>query len=795
MFCGKCGKENVDATRFCIHCGADMTKSRPSSRKAPDTLDGVVTLGGAGGGPQYDTLDAAVTQGKEASVLAAQYRIVKKIGEGGMGVVYLAEDMELSNRQIAIKVLPPLLSRNIRAVENLRKEALTAIKLNHPNIIRLHGFHSDGDIKFLVMEYVDGQTLEESIVRSERGRMTVEEALPIAEKVAGALDYAHSQEPPVFHRDLKPSNVMISKKGRVKLLDFGIAREMKDSYTRVTGQETSGTIPYMSPQQINGDEPTADTDIYSLGATLYECLSGHTPFYTGDIRHQILNKKPPDIEGVPGHINRAVQAALAKNTQDRPQTATSLVQMLRQDAFGADKRPHIQTEPDEGTVTARIRQWVENRKADWKEDEWKDFALSLYDDGFATGMSQKKLETIRDHEKKAWIKADEARKAEEARIAEERRRAAEEAERKRREAEEARKRREEEQLFEEVKSSASITLCERYLKEYPNGRYDRKVCKILNGLKKQRSDRFKLARKVAIIVVVGSVGVYAGISVLRKIQSPGPSPSRKIARPSNSTQNSASKTTAPPSDSKRGKVVENSIDMKLVYVPADSFTMGSPSTEADRSSNEQQHPVRISKGFWMGQTEVTQAQWDAVMKTTVRQQRDKGNSSSPLRGEGPDYPMYYVSWIEARDFCERLSRLDGKDYRLPTEAEWEYACRAGSAGRYCFGDSDSGLDSYAWYSSNSGVSTHPVGEKNANTFGLYDMHGNVWEWCSDYYDSDYYSKSPASDPPGPSTGVSRVVRGGSWYDIPRNCRSAYRARYAPGHRTYGTGFRVVVLDF
>jgi serine/threonine protein kinase len=151
----------------------------------------------------------------------------------------------------------------------------------------------------------------------------------MAGQIAVALDYAHSRKPPVFHRDLKPSNIMISDDGTVKLLDFGIAREMKDSYTRVTGQDTSGTLPYMSPQQLMGARPDASMDIYSLGAVLYECFCGHTPFYTGDIRRQIEVKPVDNISGMPVEVNWALQKALAKESKERPKTAKELVELLK----------------------------------------------------------------------------------------------------------------------------------------------------------------------------------------------------------------------------------------------------------------------------------------------------------------------------------------------------------------------------------------------------------------------------------------------------------------------------------
>jgi len=213
----------------------------------------------------FDTLDNLSTNGGDdqaGKMLAGRYRIIRKLGEGGMGLVYLAEDTELENEKVAIKFIPPTLAGNVRAIKNLKKEAQTSRQLSHHNIVRLHDLHTDGHQKFLVMEYIEGKTLEQALTEKENDRFTLEELLPIAEQIAASLEYAHKRK--VLHRDIKPSNIMIAKDGSVKLLDFGIAREMKDSYTRVTGKETSGTLPYMSPQQLMGEPPTASMDIYSL---------------------------------------------------------------------------------------------------------------------------------------------------------------------------------------------------------------------------------------------------------------------------------------------------------------------------------------------------------------------------------------------------------------------------------------------------------------------------------------------------------------------------------------------------
>ena len=233
------------------------------------------------------------------------------------------------------------------------------------------------------------------------------------------------------------------------------------------------------------------------------------------------------------------------------------------------------------------------------------------------------------------------------------------------------------------------------------------------------------------------------------------------------------------------KEITNSVGMKLVLIPAGEFLMGSPDSDQDAQSFEKpQHRVRITQPFYLGMTEVTQGHYRAV------------TGQSPSQFKGPDeLPVENVSWEEAVAFCDKLNdrekgRLGGEHYRLPTEAEWEYACRAGSKTRYSFGDDEAGLGECAWFEGNSGGKTHRVGEKRPNAFNLNDMHGNVWEWCQDWYDDGYYGRSNDADPRGPTRAEARVDRGGGWGSSARLCQSANRGRIAPGDRSDRLGFRV-----
>jgi len=259
----------------------------------------------------------------------------------------------------------------------------------------------------------------------------------------------------------------------------------------------------------------------------------------------------------------------------------------------------------------------------------------------------------------------------------------------------------------------------------------------------------------------------------------------------------------------------NSIGMEFVLVPAGEFMMGSGESpddvvaksddmigESGRLTRQRseiiregvgqelpQHRVRITKPFFLGACEVTQGQYEAMM------------GKNPSHFKGPNNPVETVSWNDAQEFCKQLTQKDGANHLLPTEAQWEYACRAGTTTPFYMGETISteqaNYDGYWCYGAGKkgagrGATT-PVGTFSANPWGLYDMHGNVWEWCHDWLGEDYYAKSPAADPAGPGTGVCRVLRGGAWSFPPRFSRSSYRSSLAPKAAYFMVGFRVVVV--
>lgn len=225
-----------------------------------------------------------------------------------------------------------------------------------------------------------------------------------------------------------------------------------------------------------------------------------------------------------------------------------------------------------------------------------------------------------------------------------------------------------------------------------------------------------------------------------------------------------------------GVVITNTLGMRLVHVPSGEFKMGSPAGEPGRHEDEMRHGVRLARDFRLGATEVTQREWETVM-----------GGGNPSKVKGPNLPVTGVTWADATRFCARLSEKDGGRYRLPTEAEWERACRAGEDGAFSGGSPDE----VAWHLGNSGETPHSVGVLKPNAWGLHDMHGNAMEWCGDWY-QERLGRESAVDPSGPATGESRVARGGSFRHNARAARSAARQAITPSYQFDHLGFRVLM---
>ena len=652
MICPQCGARNPDDARVCAQCAVDFLDVRQTRRElAP------------------------------GDVLAHRYRIEKRLGRGGMGIVYLATDTSL-DIPVAIKVLDPTLARDTRAVLELKEEARIAMGLTHLNVMKVHQFEDQPDIKFLIMEYIDGPTLEELLLQSPGRKLPADAVVGYARQICEGLHYAHGRK--VWHRDIKPANLMVDPEGNVKITDFGTARVAKDSLTRVTGQDSAGTLLYMSPEQTRGKGADWRSDLYSLGVTLYELLSGRPPFHTGNIGHQILNETPEPLEGIPPRVNEIILKTLAKDKEQRWQSARELQAALAGKIEAeADRRPQAAEVKPQPKEPRKMQAWLVRHP---RQASTLALAILL---GVLLAV---------------WLVYSSQRDGGKSNVS----------------------------VGESAKSGNS-----------------------LDDTAKSPSTR-------------SDAGPADPTS---PTTTRSPSAHRAPARDAGPADPTSPTTTAPSTGVTSSSAIGGA-KFEFVRIPAGEFLMVSENGDADERPT---HRVRISRDFEMGKYEVTQAQWMAVM------------GDNPSHFKGSDLPVETVSWDATQTFIKQLNERDSKyQYRLPTEAEWEYAARAGSTGDYA-----GNLDAMAWYYTNSGNKTHPVGQKQPNAWGLYDMHGNVWEWCQDWYDSRYYSQSQAVDPQGPSAGSLRVPRGGGWNCGAVRCRSAFRSSNSPGARRAALGFRLV----
>ncbi len=606
----------------------------------------------------------------KGDVIAGRFDVQKKLGEGGMGRVFLVRDRNMENQLFALKYILPELAAAPGGIERLQKEAKNLDHLSdYTNIVRFYDLYNDGGRYFMKMEFADGGTLEQKMLdrEVEENPYTPEEILPWLEGIARGLDHAHGQEPPLVHRDLKPANIIFNGKGAPKILDFGIAKVLKTTMSKTTlSSASAGTVLYMSPEQIKRPRDICpQSDIYALGCIVYELLSGYPPFDAAVAHNSHVDTPPEPLEDVKKRVNEVVLRAMAKNPKNRFASAREFFESFREAA----------TQPDFATCP------VCGKAEDVERFICPDCGTE---------------EVCVTHRSKAGLcpECEKKRLAEEKRIAEEKRKEAE-----RKAAEEAR----------------------------------------IAAAKKAEQERLAAEKK------------------------------RK--------EEEERKRSATPGYLTNGPLPR----MKFAYIPAGSFMMGSPDSDEDSYSDEKpQHKVTLD-AFRMMTTPVTQAMWEKVM----------GENPSDFKGDSTR-PVENVSWDDIQEFLKKLNAMDrGKGYRLPTEAEWEYACRAGTTTKYWSGDSESDLARVGWYDKNSDDTTHPVGKKPANPWGLYDMHGNVWEWCEDWFDDDYYQRSPEKNPQGPDSGESRVLRGGSWCGGFRNCRAACRFWYLPLDRDDDYGFRVV----
>lgn len=614
------------------------------------------------------------------TILQSRYTIVGQLGHGGMGAVYEAKDNRIS-ASVALKETYAADDYTRNAFE---REAKMLANLTHEAFPRVMDYFAEGDGFYLVMELIRGKDLSE-LLEERNAPFETEQVLEWADQILDALEDLHSQD--IVHLDIKPSNLKLTPRGRIKLLDFGIAKGAAGDMTTLqstVGSMAAATLQYAPLEQVlradtnwlqmlcvNFSDKTlsildhgtdARSDIYALGATLYHLLTNTVPVnaptralsvWTG-----LADKLRPAHEinpKVSSSVSTALQKATEIDRERRPKSASEMRKMLAE----------VGNDEDEETIHASIERTpsilpptvVQDPKTQAAETEILDHNSPV---DFHQAVDKQEVETV--------------------------------------------------------------------------------VRVLPSNVNSKR-------RKIYASAVIGIFAVaLISLGLLFLIYGPTANKSRSMGNAPTSTT-------------------------ELANIPAGSFMMGS---DNGRPDEKPVHKVTISKPFLLGKYEVTQEEWQSVM----------GNNPSNFKN-CPKCPVEQVSWNDTQEFINKLNaKNDGFNYRLPTEAEWEYACRAGTKGDY-YGNPDS----IAWYISNSGNKTHPVGQKQPNAFRLYDMSGNVWEWCQDWQGS--YTDAAATDPVGPSNGESRILRGGSWeYYSAFFSRSSGRGGDSPSDRLSDRGFRV-----
>jgi serine/threonine protein kinase len=623
---------------------------------------------------------------------AGRYTILRELGQGGMGAVFLAHDKDL-DRDVALKI-PSLGNADDLFFKRFRREARVGAQFGHDvNICRILDVNQFDGVPYLTMDYVSGQTLSD-VIKDNSGGLPVPDAVRLVRTLAKSLGEVHSHG--IVHRDLKPSNIMIRSDGTPVLMDFGLARGETDEQM-TTG--VIGTPAYMSPEQAKGDTRivSPSTDIYSLGVILFESLTGHRPFEDSTARvllYRIVYDPPKPPTTLRGDLDPRLDAiclkAMAKSPGERFSTMAELTSELDRFLSAAGSPGGTTHRPASRSTRPRVLAGLVAMLA-------LGFLASGY---YLYGPQRPRTEP---------------------------------------------------------------------------------------GSNRQNPTTENGISEPSDLVAKRPVSVPERPEVAR------PEPPRRDHRELAIPRPSAPKATL--------SLVSEFTGMTFVLIKPGEFKMGSPRDEG-QANEHPQHPVMIRRPFLLGQYEVTQAEYQNV------------TGENPSHFEGIDRrPVERVSWLDALRFCNALSLKDGlmpfytiegdsvtvtswlsSGYRLPTEAEWEYACRAGLLGKFGFASDARELGDHAWYRENSQVNdsyeTHVVGGKKPNGFGLYDMQGNVWEWCWDWYAETYDPQSPSVDPTGPPTGRYRVLRGGTYRSPAGIVRCAIRNQDDPESKIQVNGFRV-----
>jgi formylglycine-generating enzyme required for sulfatase activity len=658
-----------------------------------------------------------------------------------MGTVYEAIDESVS---CVVALKERLATNDPDAHRAFEREAALLANLRHPLLPKVMHHFTDGDGQFLVMEFIQGYDLAE-LLELRGAPYTTAQVLAWADDLLKVLEYLHGRQPPILHRDIKPANLKLTKQGEIFVLDFGLAKGAAGQMpTILTSRSVHGYTPVYAPlEQIHGQGTDPRSDLYSLGATLYHLLTGTQPT-DAPTRFTAEEDDQPDplppIDEVNPQVSQGIAAvihqAMAISKRNRPASAAMMRKSLRKAEEQTDLGTELELENKLAEEAARMYAQAEaaHRSAD------------------AQRRKLDEPETRRLQEAESCARAVEGQTG-------------------RQGDEESRR------LDEHTNAAGDVAYPALQLVDA--GALNNSSA----GLNQLNDERSKRRHRALIITVAAMVGVMliivVGWTLLLGSKAPADG-SDQVSDGQKSTNQHAVVSSAPATATSEGKSFRNRSGIEMAWIPPGSFDMGS---NDGRRNEKPVQRVTIGQGFFMSKHEVTQAQWKALM----------GNKSNRSYFTGDDnLPVDQISWNDAQNFIDKLNETnDGYIYSLPSEAEWEYACRAGTTGDFYAED----VNDIGWYYDNADAKTHRVGSKQANAFGIYDMSGNVWEWCRDWYVSTY--EGAPIDGSARLSGSEqkwRVLRGGSWVDYAETVRSALRHYDIPGHRSSNYGFRLVAVE-
>ena len=609
------------------------------------------------------------------------YRVVRHLASGGFGNTYEAVDTQLGD-SVAIKEFFPkqlcgrsseggtvtMLSTDCGELftqlrTKFKKEATRIRRLNHPHIVRVLAYFEEQGTAFYAMDFLRGESLSARMKRTGRP-LTETEVRRYLPQVLSALKEMHAKE--LWHLDLKPGNIMINERDEAVLIDFGASKQLRtEEGVSVSTSLSCAYTPGYAPLELvdqNLEKFGPWTDLYSLGATLYNLLTGARPLS-------------------PSHLIQGEQLAFS------PSVSTAMQQLITW-----LMQPVMSQRPQS---VGEVEAWL-TKTSGTVEDTPQDNAARI-----------PQSETMRP-ESVSTVCVDMPDQV-------------------------------------TVRKDAGTTL--------PGGtpvveKEEANAGKSVPAAPKKSSNKWKWLLTIAV-----AIAVITGVAVNRC---------------SDDSKQSANK------EAILNRLVEN-----MVRVEGGTFTMGATAEQGSDADDSEKptHQVTLST-YYIGKYEVTQAEWKAVMGT------------NPSRFKGDSLPVEFVTWDECQEFIRKLNELTGKQFRLPTEAEWEYAARGGNKSNRTKYAGGSDIDNVGWYSDNCNTTTHPVGLKRANELGLYDMMGNVCELCQDWFGD--YSSTSQTNPQGPATGTRRVSRGSSWEMAAWDCHLSYRGFIDPGCRFVYNGLRLAL---